>query len=370
MSKRIAAGMNAGPMIRSGFVLAVFLFCGCTAMGPRTIDRDRFDYVSAISESLKRQTLLNLLKTRYQDVPVFLDIASVINQYAMERQLGLGVEGEFYNRGDPSFIGPSFSAGGRFEDRPTITYNPLMGPDFARSVMSPIPLSAILPMIQSGYPADYVLRICTQSVQGLKNRRTGPIGAREADPAFYELLRLFRELADQDAITIRSRRINETPKMVIQFSAPADAADRDTLKTFYRLLKLDPAVKEFPVVRGGGPLDEKEIAVMSRSLLQVMIAYSSAIDVPESDIAEGRVYAVRQERAENGQTLPPFIKVSNGKAEPEEAYVAVPYRDSWFWIDDRDLHSKAMFSFLVILNSFTERENGQSAAPVISVPTN
>jgi hypothetical protein len=101
-----------------------------------------------------------------------------------------------------------------------------------------------------------------------------------------------------------------------------------------------------------------------------MIAYSSAIDVPESDIAEGRVYAVRQERAADGQIFPPFIKVSNGKIEPDDVYVAVPYRDSWFWIDDRDLHSKAMFSFLVILKSFTERENGQFAAPVISVPTN
>jgi hypothetical protein len=362
--------MNTGSMIPGVFIIAVVLFYGCTAMGPQTIDRDRFDYVSAISESLKRQTLLNLLKTRYQDVPVFLDIASVINQYAMERQLALGVEGEFYNRGEPSFIGPGFSAGGRFEDRPTITYNPLMGPDFARSVMSPIPLSAILPLIQSGYPADDVLRICTQSVQGLQNRRTGPIGAREADPAFYELLRLFRELADLDAITIRSRMFNDMPKMVIQFSAPANATDRNTLKRFYKLLKLDPAVKAFPVVRGGGPSDDKEIAIMGRSLLQVMIAYSSAIDVPEADIAEGRVYAVQQERAENGQTLPPFIRVSNGKVEPEEAYVAVPYRKSWFWIDDRDLHSKAMFSFLVILKSFTERDQGQSAAPIISVPTN
>ena len=53
---------------------------GCSAVGPATIDRDRFDYVSAISESWKRQTLLNLLKTRYLDAPVFMDVASVINQ--------------------------------------------------------------------------------------------------------------------------------------------------------------------------------------------------------------------------------------------------------------------------------------------------
>ena len=57
------------------------LVAGCTAgIGPQTVARDRFDYVSAISDSWKRQTLLNLVKTRYLDAPVFMDVASVINQ--------------------------------------------------------------------------------------------------------------------------------------------------------------------------------------------------------------------------------------------------------------------------------------------------
>jgi hypothetical protein len=370
MSKRIAARMNAGPMIRGVFIIAVVLFSGCTAMGPQTIDRDRFDYVSAISESLKRQTLLNLLKTRYQDVPVFLDIASVINQYAMERQLGLGVEGEFYNRGDPSFIGPSFSAGGRFEDRPTITYNPLMGPDFARSVMSPIPLPAILTLIQSGYPADYVFRVCVQTIQGLENSRSGPIGAREADPEFHELLRLFREAADKGAIAFRTRMFQDKSKTVIVFRPPAGPKAGGRLDEVARILGLNPTVKEFTIVQGRIAENDREVAVFSRSLIQVMIEYASFIDVPESDIVEGRVYAVQHKPPANDHVLPPLINVCSGNSEPDNAYVAVPYRDCWFWIDDRDLHSKALFSFLVVLNSFTERGDGTSAVPVISVPTN
>ena len=116
-------------------VLLIVLLSGCNSIGPTTIERDRFDYVSAISDSWKRQTLLNLVKTRYVDVPVFLDIASVINQYSMESELRLGIEGEFYNRSDPSYVGPSIGATGRYTDRPTITYTPLMGQNFARSLM-------------------------------------------------------------------------------------------------------------------------------------------------------------------------------------------------------------------------------------------
>jgi hypothetical protein len=60
-----------------------------TAVGPPTVARDRFDYVNAMSESWKRQILLNLVKIRYMDAPVFLDVASVINQYSLEGEIAL-----------------------------------------------------------------------------------------------------------------------------------------------------------------------------------------------------------------------------------------------------------------------------------------
>src|SRR6185437_4625902 len=61
---------------------------GCASIGPGTVARDRFDYISAISDSWKAQMLLNLVKLRYGDAPVFLDVASVINQYAIEGAIG------------------------------------------------------------------------------------------------------------------------------------------------------------------------------------------------------------------------------------------------------------------------------------------
>lgn len=61
---------------------------GGKGIGPQTVSRDRFDYVNAVSDSWKRQMLLNLVKTRYADAPVFFDVASVISQYSIEGQLG------------------------------------------------------------------------------------------------------------------------------------------------------------------------------------------------------------------------------------------------------------------------------------------
>ena len=51
---------------------------------PQHHSKDRFDYITAISDSGKSQMLLNVVKLRYGDTPVFLDMSSVINQYTVE----------------------------------------------------------------------------------------------------------------------------------------------------------------------------------------------------------------------------------------------------------------------------------------------
>jgi hypothetical protein len=61
------------------FAFTALALAGCASLGPAKVARDRFDYVEAISDSWKRQMLLNLLKVRYADAPVFLDVTSVIS---------------------------------------------------------------------------------------------------------------------------------------------------------------------------------------------------------------------------------------------------------------------------------------------------
>ena len=230
-------------VIKGSMILVAVLLAGCTAIGPPTVARDRFEYVTAISESWKRQTLLNLLKVRYLDAPVFLDVSSVINQYVLEGEIELGFTWQDRNT-------QVLSGRGMYTDRPTITYNPLMGEKFAQSLMRPIPISAVLFLIQSGYPADYVLRICAQSINGLKNFRSGALATQEADPEFYELLDLFRNLQEMDGISMRYLLINGKRKIVIFFNPPKNKIAAGNLKRIKQLLGLDTEVNKFPVVDG------------------------------------------------------------------------------------------------------------------------
>jgi hypothetical protein len=346
-------------------ILVALQIAGCAGIGPPTVARDRFDYVTAISESWKQQTLLNLIKTRYADAPVFMDVLSVINQYSVEGQVQLGATWAEAPLGNSQNVGGS----GKYTDRPTITYAPLTGEKFTKSLMTPIPVPGILFLLQSGYAADYVIRVTVQTINGMENRYGGSLSARSADRKFHQLLTALRRIQLAGGLGMRVKSMGEKKAVVMFFRPLTDEAIAGELKKARKLLGLDADAREFRVVYGSFAADDKEIAILSRSMLQVMIDFASYIDVPDSDVAEGRVYASQRESAETESEFPPLIRVRNGAASPDDAYVSVRYRDRWFWIDDRDYPSKRMFTFLMFLFSLTET-GGQQAAPIVTVPTN
>ncbi|HEY1490205.1 MAG TPA: hypothetical protein VGF90_04125 [Verrucomicrobiae bacterium] len=64
-----------------GFFIAL---TGCLSIGPRSVARDRFDYNTSIGESWKRQTLLNIVKPRYLDPQIFVDVAQIVSGYTLQ----------------------------------------------------------------------------------------------------------------------------------------------------------------------------------------------------------------------------------------------------------------------------------------------
>jgi hypothetical protein len=339
------------------------LFLNCVGIGPGTVDRDRFDYVNAISNSWKKQMLLNLVKTRYVDSPVFMDVTSIISQYAIEGQINVGTT----LRVD-SILGDSYSLGGsgKYTDRPTITYSPLMGEKFTRSLMTPIPVNAFLSMIQAEYPVDYMFRICVQTINGIENQFGGEGMARSAHPDFYRLIDAMRRIQKKGALGMRVKRLEQKKTTVIFFRREYSDEMAEDIKTVWQILDLDTGVQEYNVVYGAYPNDTKEIAILTRSMLQIVIDLASAIDVPKKDVREGRVSASTFDEKAPG--LPPLIRIRNGNSPPDDAFVSVKYRNNWFWIEDTDLHSKRSFTFLMMLFSLTESD-AKAKAPIVTVPT-
>ena len=151
---------------------------GCASFGPPSVDRDRYDYINAIASSWKQQTLLNIVKMRYADTPVFLDVGQIISGYQLSAAVSIG--GGFSSNsiyGDVLNLGSS----GSFTDKPTITYTPLTGAHFIQVMITPIPPPALLMRAEEGWPIDVLLEIGAQSINGLSNRKGGARG-HAADP--------------------------------------------------------------------------------------------------------------------------------------------------------------------------------------------
>jgi hypothetical protein len=136
-----------------------------------------------------------------------------------------------------------------------------------------------------------------------------------------------------------------------------------------KLLGLDPDGREFRIVYGSVPADDKELAILSRSILEILVDISSFIEVPAAHVAERRVSATAEpERAPSGPVRP-LIRILSSSERPADAFMAVPYQGHWFWIDDRDIPSKRLFAFLMFI--FTLVETGGKESPtVITIPTN
>ena len=348
--------------------LATTVLSGCASMGPGTIARDRFDYISAISDSWKSQMLLNLVKLRYGDAPVFLDIASVINQYGIEGSFGFS--GNWTQNAQPPWpYGALYGVlgSGRYAERPTITYSPLTGEKFARSLMTPIPPTAILNFLQGGYPVDLVMRLAVHSVNGIRSRYGGGARMRDADPEFYTVLEKLRSIQQSGDLGLRVRKSGEQTSTLVVFSKKPNAEIQAARAEVRDILGLDPKAEEFSVVYGSVAASDREIALLTRSMLEILIDLASYIEVPPARTAEQRTFPTPAAEVVNGAPVAPLIRIHSSPKSPGDAFAAVPYQQDWYWIDDKDLASKRLFSFIMFLFTLTETGDRQGT-PIITVP--
>jgi len=343
----------------------ILTLTGCRSIGPHTVTTDRFDYSTAIADSWKQQTLLNIVKLRYIDLPVFVDVSSVVAGYSLQTGVSAGgtlssihsVQGDFASAG----------ASAIYTDRPTITYTPLTGQKFLRGLITPIEPKNIFFMLQSGYAADFILGLTTESLNGVRNRSTTAGTVREADPEFVRALQLLREVQVAGAVGMRVQENKDKTTTAVMFFRRDNLAPEmlDKLTEIRRLLKMPDDQQQFNLIYSptiGGP---GELAVGSRSMLQIMMAFASYTEVPAADLQSGR--ATPSSASTNGTANTDPVKIKCSPAKPADAFAAVQYRDQWFWVDDRDWRSKRAFTAIMFL--FTMAENtGEEKLPLITIP--
>ncbi len=350
-------------MMRLAIIMTVLMIAACASIGPGNLARDRMDYSGAISESWKRMMLLNIVKIRYGDAPVFLEVASVISQYALETELSASASWNAFLPEDSQAIGGR----GRYSDRPTITYNPMLGQKFNESLLKPVPPASLASLLQAGYSAEFLLRVCVSAINGIYNQSNQRLIMREGDPEFDRLIELLTRIQQAGGLGMRIQRQNEDDQSVMFFRRELDDGLATDVAEAKRLLKLDPEAHEFRLSYGSFAGDDKELAILTRSMLQITAEVSAYIQVPEAHVHENRASPGVYDEIDSEHEERRRIKILSDTDEPDDAFVAVYYRDHWFYIDDRDFMSKRMFSFLMFIFTLVESRSSEKA-PAITIP--
>lgn len=364
---RKRAGPIASVLLGTRAGLLGTLLCGACAgsIGPQTIPRDRIDYGTAIARAGQEQMLTNLVKLRYADAPVFLEVASIINQYALEGLVSASAA--FPGITDRDSFGVNGTA--RFTDRPTITYAPLSGERFVKSLLTPVRPETVFSLVQAGWPIDLVFQNAVRAINGVYNRSRTQILARAPDPEFLQVVAALRRIQSADALGLRVEDSSPQGKLLVVFRStrvtPEVLADVHLVR---ELLGLQGDAQTFRLGFGAVPETDQDVVLLTRSLFEMMGELAATIEVPEEHVAERRVNPTNREQSEAELQLVKLIGIHSGLERPEEAFISILYREHWFWIDDRDFASKRAFTFLTLFFELAQSDLIPTA-PLVTIGT-
>jgi len=349
-------------LLKSAAFGLLVLMAGCGSLGPRTLDRDQINYGNSIGDNWKNQMLANLVKLRFVDMPVFVDVGQIVAGYTLETQVSgsLGF-GTTLSGGDSQNLG----AAGRYTDRPTITYTPKTGEGYLRSLLEPVDPEALLSLIAAGYSSRLIFPWAVESINGVRNFSGVGEHGRKADPEFYEFVDLLNSMQKSGSVGFEVKQDPETGSSMLFIFSNRDPTEEGRVQSerTRELLGLDPGQNEFRVVYSPFPLEGNILALQTRSILQIMMAMAGFVEVPQD----------KANRAAEVSTLPPGIQqpfsVRTAPERPEDPFASFYYHGDWYWIDHEDLPSKRVFTLMLFMTTLTNRA-GVENAPVLTIPTN
>ena len=345
--------------------LILFIICialaGCMSSGPTLVSGSRTDYNVVLRQADDQQMLLNLVRLRYRDQPMFLEVSALNTQFSISNELNANT---VLGQGD-SYLG----VGGRVVavETPTVSYTPLKGADFVQRILDPIDLDTLFLLDSSGWSSERLFRLLVDEMNRVGNAQgsNGPTPARA--PAFeeFKLLASLLHQLEQEGLVSGGTYKNQT---VLIFDS--EARNRADYLELTRLLDLNPDKLIFPVIMAARGGNRNSINLRFRSLAGVMYFLSQSVQIPEEDVAAGRVTVTRDEAGQVfdwQQVTEGVMRIKSSPQAPDNASVAVKYRNSWFYIDDSDLDSKSTFA---LLGQVYQRQSGEAKtiAPVLTLP--
>ena len=102
------------------------------------------------------------------------------------------------------------------------------------------------------------------------------------------------------------------------FRQKVDPATLEAVLAVRQRLGLEPAAQETRVVYGSIAANNKELAILSRSILEILIDLASYISVPEAHVLERRVGPTHEDERGAEGPIRPLIRIGStgGRTSP------------------------------------------------------
>jgi hypothetical protein len=405
------------PRIRPGFLPRLALLAACLAasgcLGPAAVRSTRLRYNESIRATNDEQLLMNLVRLRYADSPIFIDLPNITSQFELAAGgSDPGPSGSQTNFGIAGLMG---------RDSPTLSYHPRQGREISKALLNPLSAD-IYSVVTAGARLDQFLWMTLNDLNDVQNasRATtlAPIVPDE-NSRFLRGVQLLAQIDDaggaeigfsttedtknasdpiatdrvqggdllgaaRDGYVYRDKKDGKTALykrekgLVLKIRAPfrlspemtemAQIFDLTPGLSRYKIeSELEPNAESSPLV----PFPVKDTIFLNvRSILQIMTFMAKGVCVPEEHIRnheapvtpgpDGRPFDWTRITAGN-------FFVASQKHRPRDAEVAVHYRGYWYFIPKDDVNSRSALAVLEILFSLQDSDE-TAGGPVLTLP--
>ncbi|MBV8555614.1 MAG: hypothetical protein JO116_08610 [Planctomycetaceae bacterium] len=387
---------------------------GC--LGPQAVSHTRIRYNEVFRSTNDQQLLLNIVRLRYADSPVFIDLPNITSQFEAS---GLGN----YNGGyGYQFRGPTSLGFGQLSlrDTPTLSYHPREGKEIARALLTPLS-AELLQVLRTGTTLEQFYLMAVKEINDVPNASLStqltPV-APDDNITFRYCVQLLKALRQRGAVELGIGTTEESdassdpiPTQQVEGRDVLNAAkdsyvfriapgsNRATLlkrerglvlrvrpefhyspegQELARLLRLTPGLAKYKM-KSEQALEAEEdemrtirdtIYLNMRSVLEIAIFLSKGVCVPEEHVRHGIVPTTPGPDGRPydwSQVTAGLFCVRAQRHRPCNAEVAVKYRGYWFYIAPDDVNSRAVLTIFEVLFSLQESD-GKQLGPLLTLP--
>jgi hypothetical protein len=389
---------------------------GC--LGPAAVTHTRTKYNEVYRNTNDEQILLNIVRLRYADSPVFVDLPNITSQFELS---GLG---SYMNGIGNQFPGQASLGMGQLSvrDTPTISYHPRSGNEIARALLTPLS-AELFSIVNAGANIDQFMLMTVNDINDVDNAAHS-IAMIPHSPSdnleFRHGIELLSNLEERGMVELTMRKLEDSDssdpillekvgggdlinaskenyvfresgekhmtvhkqEKTLVLRVRTEHVNSPEMLELARIFRLKPGLSLYKIkseLSGEHP-DRKSLAedldlqdtlfINMRSILQVAIFLSKGVCVPDEHLCNG---VAPWTLGPDGQ-MHDWTQLTNGlfhvcvqKRRPKESEVAVQYRGYWFYVESNDVNSRAVLAILEILFSVQESE-GKPAGPLLSIP--